>query len=1044
MDIIRYAINKPISVAVGVIFVLLFGYIGLTSLPLQLTPDVEEPQITVRTIWPGAAPTEVEQDIVELQEEKLKGLQYLNEMKSSSYSNYGEINLTFDIGTDLDTALLRVSNKLDEVSGYPDNVEKPSIEASGATSEPVIWIMYKALPENKEHVNRFRTYFDDEIKQSIERVPGVGSLFVGGGTEKELKIEIDPEKLSKYHLTIGQVIAKIRGANTTVSAGKVGISKKNYRIRTISRFEKPEDALETVIFDDGVTRVKLGDVGKAYIGYEKVDFAVQQNGDDVIAIGVRKEQGANVVALTERLKKVIDELNENKLKEKGLVLDWVYDDAPYILNAIDIVKNNVLIGAGLAVIILFIFLRSITATMTTAIAIPISAIGTFVFLWMMGRNLNVVSLAGIAFAVGMLVDNAIVSLENIDRHRSMGKSGFEAAYEGAKEVWGAILASTATTVAVFVPIIFMQEEAGQLFKDIAIAITFSIILSLIVSITVIPSLLNKLYTWREKRGKSRVGKKIERKDPLALFGKGASSLLMTLSSLSLKNVGTRLLSVVLLTGLSIGIVYQLFPKAEYLPQGNRNLILSLIIPPPGMSVEKRRELGEFIKNETKPYFEEDWKDGIPKIKDIWYVGIEELTLFGGVSEHETEAGKMIPLFMRIVNSVPDMFGVSFQAGIFQSDLGGGRTIDVHLKGNDLNQLTGIGGAFYGQIMGVLPGSQIRPIPSLETSYPEVRIIPEKEKLAASGLTEAELGQYIDIIMDGRKIDEFRPEGKNQLDLVLTSPKSNYKTPEDVMNTQIVNNFGDLIRVDDVADLQYSSGMTQINHLERKRNITLQITPPDNIPLQEAVDILETKVVADFAKKGMLKNIDVEIGGNASKLKTTIDSLSWNFILAVIIIYLLMSALFENFFYPLIILVTVPLAGAGGFIGLTLVDKFIAPQPLDILAMLGFIILVGTVVNNAILVVHQSLNNIRYNNMNHMDAISDSVSTRIRPIFMSTTTTLFGMLPLVLSTGAGSELYRGLGSILLGGLAVSTLFTLFVIPALLAFAIKMEVIPDEVK
>jgi len=1042
MDIIEYAIKKPVSIAVGVLFVVLFGIIGLNSLPVQLTPDVEEPQITVRTFWPGAAPAEVEQDIIELQEDKLKGLQNLNKMESSSFSDYGEINLTFDIGTDTDTALLRVSNKLDEVSGYPENVEKPSIEASGAQSEPVIWIMMKTLPENNQHINTFRTYFEDELKQKIERVKGVGSLFVGGGTEKELQIEVDPEKLAKYHLTIGQVIARIQGANSTVSAGKIGIGKKNYRIRTISRFQNPEDALETVLYDNGTDRVKLKNVGRAFFGYEKIDFSVQQNGSDVIAIGVRKEQGANVVELTERLKKVIDELNETELSGKGLFFDWVYDDAPYILNSIDIVKKNVLVGALLAVVILFVFLRSTSATLTTAAAIPISVIGTFIFLWAMGRNLNVVSLAGIAFAVGMLVDNAIVSLENIDRHRMSGKKPFDAAYEGAKEVWGAILASTATTAAVFVPIIFMKDEAGQLFKDIAIAITFSILISLVVSITVIPSLLNKLYSWREKRGKSRLNKKNEKKDPFALFGKGSSLFIMKLSEISLKNTFTRVFTVVFLTAFSIAVVYLLIPKAEYLPQGNRNLVLSLIIPPPGASVEKMNELGEYIKNETKPYFENDWKDGIPQISDIWYVGTENITLFGGVSTHETEASKMVPLFMKIVNSLPDMFGVSFQAGIFQSDLGGGRTIDINLKGTDLDVLTGIGGAFYGSLMQNLPGIQIRPIPSLETTYPEVHIIPDKEKLAASGYTEAELGLYVDIIMDGRKIDEFRPEGKNQLDLVLKSPKDGYATPEDVINTQIINVHGNLLRVGDVAKLEYSLGMNQINHLERKRNITLQITPPDDLPIQEAVSIIEEKIVNDFKAKGMLENIEVEIGGNASKLKTTISSLSWNFILAVVIIYLLMSALFENFFYPLIILFTVPLAGAGGFIGLRLVDAFVAPQPLDILAMLGFIILVGTVVNNAILVVHQSLNNLRYNKMGHMEAIKESVSTRIRPIFMSTTTTLFGMLPLVLSTGAGSELYRGLGSILLGGLAVSTLFTLFVIPALLAFAIKMEVLTND--
>lgn len=1042
MDIIRYAIEKPISVAVGVIFVLLFGFIGLSQLPLQLTPDVNEPEITVSTIWAGAAPTEVEQDIIKLQEDELKGLQYLKEMESSSYNDRGEISLKFEVGTDLDTALLRVANKLDEVTGYPENAEKPVLEASGAQSDFIAWIMFKTLPGNENHINKYKTYFEDELKQKLERVPGVGSLFIGGGTEKQLKIEIDPHKLSKHHLTISQVTAKLRGANATISAGKMGISKKYYRIRTVSRFQSPEDALETVLYDDGIKRVKLKDVGRAYIGYDEVDFSVRQNGDNVMSVGVRNEQGANVVELTSRLRKLVNEINEKQLKKEKLYLDWVYDDSPYILKAISLVKNNVFVGSALAVIILFVFLRSVSATLTTAIAIPISAIGTFVSLWLMGRNLNVVSLAGIAFAVGMLVDNAIVSLENIDRHRSMGKSPFQAAYDGANEVWGAILASTATTVAVFVPVIFMEEEAGQLFKDIAIAITFSIILSLIVSITVIPSLINFLYSRREKRGVSKTTSENEKKGRLSEFGEKASGLIMNLSRLSLKNIKTRIITVAGLVGISVFIVFILFPKAEYLPQGNRNLVLNLIIPPPGISAEKMDEIGLFIKKETKPYYEEDGKDGVPKIKDMWYVGSENLTLFGGIAEDETAAGGLIPLYRRIIGAIPDMFGVSFQAGIFQSDLGGSRSIDINLKGVDLNEITGVGMAFYGNIMGVLPGSQVRPVPSLETSYPEAHIVPDKEKLAANGLTESELGQYIDIIMNGRKIDEFRPEGRSQLDIKVTFPESEYKTPEEIMNLQIVNSFGDLIRIGDVAKLEYSSGMSQINHHETKRNITLQVTPPDGIPLQEAVELIETKIINDFAKKGMLNNIDVEIGGNASKLKSTLSTLSINFVLAIIIIYLLMSALFENFLYPLIILATVPLAGAGGFIGLKLVDTFIASQPLDMLAMLGFIILVGTVVNNAILVVHQSLNNIRNNGMDHMEAISDSVKTRIRPIFMSTTTTLFGMIPLVLSTGAGSELYRGLGSILLGGLAVSTIFTLFVIPALLSFVIKMEVPANE--
>ena len=395
------------------------------------------------------------------------------------------------------------------------------------------------------------------------------------------------------------------------------------------------------------------------------------------------------------------------------------------------------------------------------------------------------------------------------------------------------------------------------------------------------------------------------------------------------------------------------------------------------------------------------------------------------------------MFYRIMNSIPGIFGVSLQAGIFERGIGQGRTVEVNISGQDIFQIVGATRMLFGTVSQKIPGSQVRPVPSMETSYPEIRVIPNKEKLAANGLSERDLGVYVDILLDGRKIDEFRPEGTKQINLVLKGSDDHFSTPENILNATIVNRFGDLIKVGDVADLIYSEGMPQINHLERQRTITLQVTPPAAIALQDAMDIIEKDIIGGLKQAGKLENIEISIGGNADKLAETGQALQWNLLLALLITYLLMAALFENFLYPLIILFTVPLAAAGGFIGLLTVNTFIAPQGFDVLAMLGFIILIGTVVNNAILIVHQSLNNVRYNNLVGVKAVSEAVRTRIRPIFMSATTSILAMTPLVISTGSGSELYRGLGSILLGGLALSTLFTLFVIPSMLAFVIGFE-------
>lgn len=1035
MDLIRASISKPVSVSVGVILVLLFGFIGIVKLPVQLTPDVENPQITVETVWPGATPDEIEKDIVEKQEDTLKSVRGLTMMESSSYNGYAEITLTFSVGTDLDNALLRVSNKLQEVSDYPDNAERPIINASGAQASPIIWMTLKADKDNPDHIYEYRTFFENNIRQYIERVPGVGSLFVFGGTEKQLEVVVDPIKLAKHDLTLSNVIDRVRSSNNDVSAGVLGVEKKNYRIRTKSQFEALNDPLNVVLYDDGFRRVFVRDVATTRFGYAANDVSVMQNADPVIVVGVRKEQGANVLQLTERVEEAVNKLNEGYLKDNGLYIEWVYDQRPYINTAIDLVLKNVMIGGVLAIVVLLLFLRSISSTITVAVSIPISAIGTFIFMWILGRNFNVVSLAGISFAVGMLVDNSIVVLENIDRHRKQGKSPFQASYEGAKEVWGAVLASTLTTVAVFLPVIFIQQEAGQLFRDIAIAITFSIILSLFVSVAVIPMMTNKLFSFTEKKLKNAKTLKMQQdkveKDNVFV------RIIMFFSRVSLSNVFTRLITVVAMTGISVVIMMLLMPKSEYLPQGNRNLILNIMIPPPGYSVDKREKIGNYIFEQTGPYFEQDDKDGIPQIRDIFYVAADRIMLFGAICVHETTARGMMPLFNRIINSIPGIFGISIQAGIFEDRIGRGRTIDINISGSDLDKILQTTRMMYGKVAAILPNAQVRPEPSLEVSYPEANIVPDRSKVIANGFTEDEIGVYVDVLMDGRKVGEFKPKGMKQIDLVVRSDDKQIYTPEQVMQSIIVNPFGNLIRVNDIATLEYTQGMTQIYHLERFRTIKLEVTPPETIPLEQAMDVIENDLIAPLRQQGALEGLDVNIGGNADKLTETRNALQWNFLLAIVITYLLMSALFENFLYPFVIMFSVPLAAAGGFIGLRLVDLFVAPQSFDVLTMLGFIILVGTVVNNAILIVHQALNYVRYEGFGPKEAILESVRTRIRPIFMSATTSVFGLFPLVISTGSGSELYRGLGSVLLGGLVLSTVLTLFVIPALLSFLIHME-------
>ena len=1026
MDLIKFSIKNPVTIIVSVLIVVLFGFLSLTKLPYQLTPNVTKPEIKVTTVWPGATPYEIEKDIIEEQEDALKSLNNLVEYDSSSKDNSGEITLTFKLGTDLRAALQDVSNKLNEVSSYPENVQEPVIETASAS--PVIWTMLQTEEQNPRHIDEYKTFFEDEIKPVIKRVDGVAGTMGGGGREQEMQIVFDTNKLASYGLTIPQVINILQGENVDVSAGILNVERRAYRIRTVSKFSSIKDIEDTILITNREQRVRVKDIANVNFGYETANSVAMFLGKDGIFLGVQPSSSANIVQLTNDVEKVVNELNAGILKEEQLKLQWLYDQRPYIVGSVDLVKKNIMIGGILAIIILIIFLRAVSPTAVVSVAIPISIIGTFIILEMSGRSLNTISLAGISFAVGMLVDSAIVVLENIDRHRKEGMSITDAAYVGASEVWGALIASALTTIAVFLPIVFLQDEAGQLFKDIAIAVTAAVTFSLFVSISVIPML------WKSFAGLS----KKEPKDAgtVANLGHKFVNLIMSIVKASLKNTFTKLVTILSLATVSAAAIFLLFPKLDYLPQGNKNLIFNIMITPPGLSYNERYEMGSYLMKGIEPHINKD-VGNIPGLSRAFFVSFGEFTIFGGTSMHEDRAKELIPMFRPLVNSIPSTIGVSLQSGVFENGIGEGNTVNIDISGEKIENIANIGMQLFGATMQTVKGSQVRPVPSVELLYPEVRINPNQDALKALGMSSRDLGVSIDVLMSGRNIGDFEQDGKKKIDLVFKASDDVIKTPEDIMATQLALPNSSLVPVSSLASYGSTTGISEIRHLNGKRTITLQVTPPSGMTIDEAMKTIGGMLKGMEAKNMIPPSVEIGISGTADKLTETIGLLMDNFILALIIVYLLMASLFGNFLYPIVIMFTVPLATAGGFIGLKMTNMFIAPQPLDILTMLGFIILVGIVVNNAILIVHQSLNYIRNEGMEHKKAVLEATKTRIRPIYMSSMTSVFGMLPLVLVPGPGSEFYRGLGSVITGGLAFSTIFTIFVTPALLMFFIKLE-------
>ena len=1195
MQLIDAFVRNPVKVLVGMLLVALFGFVSVTEMPMQLTPEVQTPTITVETRWPGASPQEIEQQIILEQEEYLKGVEGVTKMTSESADSLGKITLEFLVGTNMDRALLLVNARLQQVPSYPEDADQPVITTANSSDRPIAWFILSPqaptdeqfnafearYPELKEklvpvrrtknmglamlrlrnlaredsrfneilpppelNVTRLRRFAEDEIEARFERVSGVSQSNVTGGLEDELQVIIDPDRLAARGLTIEDVRQVLRGQNRDTSAGDYWEGKRRWVVRTLGQFRNPEQVENQILAEKDGSFVYVRDVAEVKHGFKKPDGMVRRFGESSIAINVIRETGANVLDVMDGLREVNRELNESVLRSGQfqnwpLTLTQVYDETEYIYSAIDLVKENIFMGGALTMVVLMMFLHLSVPTLVcvpmllatafasvylsplyfivtlalivgagfwfargslvVGMAIPTSIIGTFLVMGMLGRSLNVISLAGLAFAVGMLVDNAVVVLENIYTRFHKGESAFEAAVRGTHEVWGAIVASTLTTVAVFLPIVFVQQEAGQLFRDIALAISAAVGLSMIVSVTLIPVLASRLLKKDAEEGKDTAGLSSAAENAPATFRQPAEADMVTArrnlpwpehragnghgngdhhatagashgqatergNGATQKLVGSidavgglfvngvvginawiqrglirRLGLVFGMLAAAFAITWLLWPKVEYLPTGNRNLVIGILLPPPGYSMAQLESMGEVIEDTLEPYWNVDETEaegrGTPVISDFFYVARDRQVFLGLRSLDPMRAADLIPLVRKVGERLPGTITIANQSSLFEQGLGAGRSIDVEIAGPDLAKLVDLGGFALNKVFQVFPpGTQARPIPSLDLNSPEVHVMPKLVQASEMGISTSELGYAVNALIDGAYAGDYYIGG-DKIDLTIMGQQARASQSQDISALPVATPLQRVVPLGALADVRIEYGPEKVQHRERIRAITIQVSPPPEMALQDAMERIQGDIISPMVAAGMLgPGYRVNLEGTADKLRQTWLALEGNIKLALCITYLLMAALFESWLYPLVIILTVPLGAVGGVMGLQALNLFYL-QSLDVLTMLGFVILIGTVVNNPILIVHQSLNHIREDGMSPREAILESTRTRIRPIFMTTTTTVLGLLPLVMFPGAGSELYRGLGSVVLGGLLVSTFFTLFLVPTL--FGLTME-------
>tara|TARA_Y100000590_G_scaffold235468_1_gene265167 strand:- start:3896 stop:7066 length:3171 start_codon:yes stop_codon:yes gene_type:complete len=1056
LDIIKNCLRRPIIIYALIILILFSGILALFKIPIQLTPDVRKPLIEISTNWQGGSPSEVEREIVIKQEDVLKSVKGVERIRSNSYDKKSEIKLEFNSTKNFQTALLMVSNALDRVRGMPEEIMKPTIETSGSEDAPIAWIMLRPIKKINKSMSEFGDLADNLVKTEFEKIPGISRSNIFGGSKTEMQVIVDPQRLSLYKLTIPDIANSLISSNVSLTAGDVDEGKRKYLIRAEGQLDNPEKIKKVVIKvnkDEQTqfsSKIFLEDVAEVKYGIKEPSAYIRSLGKEVIALNLVRDVGVNVLETMEQVKKTIKRLNPI-LNKEGLELKQVYDETVYINSSIDLVQQNIILGGLLAALVLLLFLNSARATLVIATTIPLTIIGTFVAMAILGKSLNVISLAGLAFAVGMVIDAAIVVLENIFRHKEMGKNDYEASLIGTKEVWQAVFLSALTTVLVFIPLLIVQVEAGQLFRDISVAICVAISLSLVLATTLIPVISSKLQLLQTDN-KKKIWKfnnpKILEKLALNFLYRFYKYLAWILPS---KKRASVTISTIILISI-IGIFF-LKPKLEYLPEGNKNLVFGILIPPPGYNLDTTSEIAKNIENQIKPYFIlEEGGDSTaidyPRISNFFYVSTSTRIFIGASTEDPNNVKKIIPLMEKLAFQESGTLGFINQPSIFGRTGGGSRQIDVNFSGNNLNDILDVTKKAFFITNQVFPkklgNTQIRPKPGLELGTPELRFIPDMEKLSENGITVREFANTMDAFNDGLWIDEIVAEGKNMDLRIIGKKNEEINFTQQIANIPIVSKSGITIPLSSVSKNEITSSAVSIRHINFKRTVTLEIRPPSQIPLEVAINILNESVVKGLSDEAFKKGIIINLSGTADKLSQTLDSMSLSIAIALILVFLSLAILLQSFILSLVIMIAVPLATVGGFIGLKILNLF-TYQALDMLTLLGFLILIGIVVNNSILLVLKTVDLIKEKKLSKIDAIFESAKTRVRPIFMSTLTSIFGMFPLVLFPGAGSELYKGLGSVVIGGLFLSAILILIIVPALLTLTInENKIIKDSYK
>lgn len=1009
MKITDASINRPMLVTVVIIVMLILGGISLSRMSIDLFPEMKLPVGAVITSYPGVGPEEIEEQITKPLESVLSTVNDLDTVRSISSMGTSAVIILFDWGKDMDFAALEMREKVDLVRRFlPEGAEDPMILKMDPTQMPIMQVAISS-----SDLAGLKQVCDDIIQPRLERVGGVGSIWTAGGFEREIQVLVDPAKLQGYGLTLNGLVNALRGENMNVSSGTVVEGKKDYLVRVTGEFKDLQEIEDVVVSPPGSAPVHIIDLAKVVDGQKKTTQYSRVDGLPGLTMYIMKQSGANTVGVARNVRKT---LNGLKKELPDVKFNIITDQSEFIEMSIAHVIREILVGGILAVLIIWFFLRNLRSTLIISTAIPISIISTFVLLYFSGMTLNLISMGGLALGVGLIVDDAIVVLENIFRHRQQGYGMIEAARVATDEVGSPVIASTLTTMAVFLPIIFVQGLAAELFKPMALTVSFSVFASLIVALTLVPLLSSRWMSLEEPGKKSPLYRPYRVSER---FHHALENNYKKLLDWALEHRRRVLIGITVIFILSIGVLALV--GFEFIPAMDAGYIQVTVDMPKGSSLEETNQVVTRI---------EKIAEGIPEAKGIFAgVGISsEGGMMGTGSTDQGQVGidlgsklerkksdqEIINELRRKVKEIPGA-AIKVTASNPAFQMPGFAPVEIQILGDDLDTLAGLGDQAAKLIRQVPGTSEVES--SLEEGRPEVQVLVHRDRAATYGLSPAEVASTVRTAIDGVVATRYRTGGE-EVDIRLQLAEGASARLNDLAGVDILSPGGTKLPLSQVASLNVTTGPQEIERQDRTRLVTVssQLSGRD---LNSVTREIRTKLASLHLPPGYWINI----GGEQEMMSESFSSLGLAMILAMILVYLLMVAQFESALYPFIIMFSVPVTLIGIVFSL-----LITGRAFSVPAFIGVIMLVGIVVKNAIVLIDY-VNKLRDRGLSRREALLKAGPTRLRPILMTALTAILAMFPMALAIGEGAEVQAPMATVVIGGLAFSTLITLVLVPVI---------------